>query len=101
MIRFALPEFASVTVCVFVAPMATLPKPTLAGTTESCAWVPVPVRAALSGEFGALLTSLKVPASDPAELGVHFALKVEEAPAAKVSGRVIPAAVNPAPLAVA
>src|SRR2546425_2770193 len=57
MVKLALPELVKVTFCTLVLPTSTLPKLTVAGVTESCGCTPVPLRAMVLGELGALLTS--------------------------------------------
>ncbi len=61
---------------------------------------PVPLRVIESGEPGALLTRVIVPATLPAALGAKTALNVAALPDAMVTGAVIPVTLNPAPAAV-
>ena len=65
-----------------------------------CARTPVPVRAIVAGEFGALLAIVTVPFNVPAVVGANTALKVVLAPAATVFGVVKPVTLYPAPLTV-
>ena len=83
-----MPVFVSGKVCDFVWPSSTLPKAKLAGEmlTPGCAAVPVPVRATVEGELGALLVIVIVPGKLPAVVGAKMALKVALAPAAIVLG---------------
>jgi hypothetical protein len=81
-------------------PVFTLPKLRLDELKESVFVdaTPVPLRATVDGEFGALLTILTVPLREPAVVGANTPLKVTLLPAATVLGSVIPLTENPAAL---
>src|SRR2546425_9772039 len=69
MVKLALPELVNVTFCTPLLPTSTLPKLTLGGVTESCGCTPVPLRAMVLGELGALLTSETLPDTLPVAVG--------------------------------
>ena len=71
-----MPVFVRVTVCELLLPTATAPKPTLDGVTVNCDCTPVPLKAIVAGEPGALLVSEMLPEALPAEVGVKTALNV-------------------------
>lgn len=87
-----MPLFVSVKVCDFVCPSTTLPNAKLVGAilNPGCVAVPVPVRATVEGEVGALLVIVIVPGKLPAVVGAKVALKVALAPAAIVLGAANP-----------
>ena len=60
---------------------------------------PVPESATTSGEFVALLTTVRLPARLPAEAGANAILKEVDWPATRLSGSAIPLVLNPVPLA--
>ena len=75
MLTLELPVFVSVTVCgPLLLPIVTFPKLNEAGLTESCriGATPVPLRAMLVGELGALLTSERLPVALLAVAGVKL-----------------------------
>jgi hypothetical protein len=88
-----------VSVCVLVTPTATLPKLMLDGMTEICGCTPVPLREMIEGELVAELTTVTLPETLPAEVGAKVTLREADCPAARLSGRVIPLVLYPAPLA--
>src|SRR5437870_2957049 len=100
MVKLALPELVKVRLCTPVLPTSTLPKLTLAGVTESCGCTPVPLRAMVLGELGALLTSETLPDTLPVAVGANCTLKVLDCPAGRVRGRVGPGMQRPAPVKV-
>ena len=68
---FELPVLITVTVCVELVPVATLPKPTLLVLSKRV-WVaatPVPVNATTLGELAALLTIVMLPLAEPTAAG--------------------------------
>jgi hypothetical protein len=75
-VTLAVPLFFRLIVCVLVLPMATLPKLTLAGVGVSCACAPVPLKAIVSGDPGALLVMEMLPEALPATAGANLALSV-------------------------
>jgi hypothetical protein len=97
------PVFVSVTACVPLLPMVTLPKLNAVGLAESCrTWdTPVPESMTLRGEFGALLTSVRAPVVLLAEAGVKLTVKTAELPGTSVRGKVTPLNAKPVPLTVA
>src|SRR5262249_10328537 len=97
----ALPVLVMVTVRVAEEPVLTLPKFTLLvlNVKIPAAATPVPLRAMLAGEFGALLVTVTVPLRLPAVVGEKIALNVVLAPIATVTGVVRPPTLKPAPLA--
>jgi hypothetical protein len=103
MVTGELPALVSVTDRIVLGFIARLPKVKEVGFPESvrtCA-MPLPESTALSGEFGALMTSVREPLMLPAEAGVKPNVNVAEPPVAKVSGRASPLTVKPEPLTVA
>ena len=58
----------------------------------------MPLRAMVLGEFGALLTSEMPPDALPVVVGVNCTLKVLDCPAGRVSGKVSPLMLKPAPV---
>jgi len=98
MVKLALPELVKVTFCTLVLPTSTLPKLTVAGVTESCGCTPVPLRAMVLGELGALLTSERLPGTLPVAVGANCTLKVLDCPGGTVSGNVGPLMLKPAPV---
>ena len=83
-------------------PTVTLPKLRLAGLGESApAERPVPDSEMLRVGFEAFDVIVTVPLALPATEGVNITLKLVLAPAAKVTGVVMPLSVNPLPLTVA
>src|SRR3989442_1675377 len=98
MVKLALPELVNVRLCARVLPTSTLPKLTLGGVTESCGCTPVPLRAMVLGELGALLTSERLPDTLPVAVGANCTLKVLDCPAPRVSGKVSPLMLKPGPV---
>src|SRR2546425_13321604 len=84
MVRLAVPGLVSVIVWVLVVPTTALPKLTLGGVTESWGCTPVPLRAMVLGELGALLTSETLPDTLPVAVGDRKS--VEEGKSADVGG---------------
>jgi hypothetical protein len=78
-----------------------LPKLTLAGATEICGCTPVPLSGTVSGEFVALLTTLRVPVTLPAVRGPKVTVSATLWPAATATfpGKLL--RTNPAPVTVA
>src|SRR5437879_11544738 len=87
MVKLALPELVKVRFCTPVLPTSTLPKLTLGGVTESCGCTPVPLRAMVLGELGALLTSERLPDTLPVAVGANCTLKVLDCPGGAGRGR--------------
>jgi hypothetical protein len=76
-----LPPLCNVICCESVVPFATVPKARLVGFDEICACNPVPERAIVAGEFGALLVIEMVPEALPPVAGVKVTEKVVLDPA--------------------
>jgi hypothetical protein len=100
MVTFPVPLFLSVTFFELVAPELTLPKAKLVGFADrtTVPATPVPVRATVEGEVGALLVIVMLPGRLPAVVGAKWAMKVVFAPAATVLGVASPVKLYPAPL---
>jgi hypothetical protein len=101
MVSFAFPLFVRVTLSELVVPSFTFPKLKLVGFAPSCTLgaTPVPASAIVSGEVGALLTSVTEPETPPEVDGVKTVLNVAVLPAATVSGALIPEVLKPVPVA--
>ena len=83
-------------------PTVTLPKLRLVGLADSApAATPVPESGIVRVGFDAFELIVTVPLAPPAEVGVNVTLKVVLAPAARLTGVVMPLRVNPLPLTVA
>src|SRR5437870_1696707 len=95
MVRLALPELVKVRFCTPVLPTSTLPKLTLGGVTESWGCTPVPLRAMVLGELGALLMSDTLPDTLPVSVGANCTLKVLDCPGGRVTGNVSPLMLKP------
>src|SRR3989441_419648 len=98
MVKLALPELVKVRICTRGLRTSTLAKVTLVGVTESCGCTPVPLRAMVLGELGALLTSETLPDTLPVAVGANCTLKVLDCPGGSVSGNVGPLMLKPAPV---
>ncbi len=100
---FEFPVLVRLALSKLLLPKFTLPKLRLVGLAVSrkVAVTPVPLRAIVSGELGALLTSETVPVTLPAAPGVKATLNVALLPAAMVSGTVMPVRLKPLPDTVA
>jgi len=73
-VRVALPLFLSVIGCELLLPSATVPKLTLDGLAEICAWVPVPLNAIFRGEPAPVFVTEIVPVAAPEAVGVNVTL---------------------------
>ncbi len=91
-VTLALPLLVTVTPCVVLVPVVMLPKLSEAGATVSCITgaMPAPLSATTSGELVVLLTSVRLPVKLLAEAGVNPIVKVQDPPAATISGTVRP-----------
>ena len=85
-VRVVLPVFFSVITSELLLPTATLPKATLAGLAAPRASSPVPLRAIVAGDPGALLVMEIVPDAVPSALGAKLTENVAFAPALMVVG---------------
>ena len=88
MVTVEFPVLVVMTLCEAEVPTVTLPKFIDAGLAESfntCA-MPVPLRAMLVGEVGALLTRLRLPGKLPADAGAKAMFSAAELPGAMESG---------------
>jgi hypothetical protein len=99
-VTFEFPLLVSVVVNELLLLTLTLPKARLDVLSPSTrvAATPVPLREIVSGDVGALLTSVIDPVTLPAALGPSTALNVAALPAAMVTGAVIPVVLKPAPV---
>jgi len=97
-LRFAVPGLLIASIWVLVTPTVTLPKLTLAGTTEICGCTPLPLSEIVPGELVALLTKLRLPVALPAVAGANLTVSERLWPAARVTAPVKPLTVNPAPV---
>src|SRR5207244_2624073 len=95
MVKLAVPGLVSVIVWVLVVPTTALPKLTLGGVTESWGCTPVPLRAMVLGELGALLMSETLPDTLPVAVGANCTLKVLDCPAERVTGNISPLMLKP------
>jgi hypothetical protein len=95
-----LPVFVRVSVSVDELPVFTFPKLRLVELKlrVSVAATPVPVRATVAGELGALLVIVKFPLALPVEVGVNCTLNVLACAGFKVSGSVNPLVLKPLPV---
>jgi len=102
-VTFEFPVLVRLALSKLLLPKFTLPKLRLVGLAVSrkVAVTPVPLRAIVSGELGALLTSETVPVTLPAAPGVKATLNVALLPAAMVSGTAGPVMLKPLPDTVA
>jgi hypothetical protein len=103
MLTLEFPVFVKVTLEEPLPPTFTLPKLRLVGFAPSrkVAAAPVPLRAIVRGEPGALLTKETEPVTLAAVVGAKAVLNVVLPPATIVAGTVRPLMVKPAPDTVA
>lgn len=99
MLTAALPVFVSVTLCVALALRAWLPKLSEVVLGVSCRTgaSPVPLSGIVVGEFGALLTSVRLLEELVPDVGVKLTVKLVDFPGANVSGIARPVRPNPVP----
>ncbi len=90
MLRLAVPELLSVTLFVLLCPTVMLPKLRLVGFAVSMPATPVPVRPIVSGWVLAELDTETLPFAPPLAVGLNCTLKLVLAPAANVTGKLIP-----------
>jgi hypothetical protein len=100
-VTLAEPLFFKVIVCELLLPTFTLPKFSLAGEAPSCAWVPVPLSAIVSGAPGPLFAIEIEPVALPAVVGANCAVNDVLCPAFNVAGVLKPVMLNPVPVVVA
>lgn len=102
MVTFEFPVFFREMLCELLALIVTFPKARFEGLTlrEAVAAAPVPVRATVVGEPGALLVRETAPEALPAELGSNAMLSDADWPGWIVSGVDNPDALKPAPVTV-
>ena len=95
-----LPVFVIVSVCVDEVPVFTFPKLKLfeLRLRVSVAATPVPVRATVAGDPGALLVMVRLPLAPPVDVGENCALNVLACAGVNVSGRVNPLVLNALPV---
>jgi hypothetical protein len=99
--RLAVPLLVRLIVCELLVPVETFPKPAVLGIALICAWLPLPLKATLNGELGALLATEMLPVALPDVVGVNCAVKVVLCPAAIVAPGANPTALKPAPAVLA
>jgi len=99
--RLAVPLFVKLIVCELLVPVETFPKPAVFGIALICAWPPLPLKATVNGELGALLATEMLPEALPGVVGVNCAVKVVLCPAAIVAPGANPIALKPVPAALA
>jgi len=75
-VTLAVPELLNVKVCAPLLPTSTLPKLKLEGLAVSAPCTPVPLKTIVAGEFVALLATLTLPVTLPAEAGAKVTLRV-------------------------
>ena len=99
MLTAALPVFVSVTLCVALALRVSLPKlnKVVLGVSWRTGDKPVPLSGIVVGEFGALLTSVRLLEELVPDVGVKLTVKVVDFPGANVSGKARPVRPNPVP----
>jgi hypothetical protein len=92
MVVLKFPLFVSVTLFVLELPALTLAKLKLVGLAEivTAAATPVPLKATVFGEFGALLAMVMLPPKLPAVVGANSTLNVAVLPIAIVVGVLSP-----------
>ncbi|HEY4978236.1 MAG TPA: hypothetical protein VII25_03640, partial [Candidatus Acidoferrum sp.] len=100
-VTLAFPVLVIVTFCCAELPVFTLPKLRLVELSEivAVAAIPVPLKATVLGEVGALLTSETLPVTAPADCGANCTLKLLDAPGLIDSGRLNELVENPLPVA--
>lgn len=99
--RLAVPLLVRLIVCVSVVPVETFPKTAAPGTAPICAWLPLPLNAIVSGEFGALLATEMLPEALPDAVGANCAVKLALCPAAIIAPGDSPVTLKPEPVALA
>jgi hypothetical protein len=100
-VTLAEPLFFKVIVCVLLLPTFTVPKFSLAGEAPSCACVPVPFNAIVSGAPGPLFAIEIEPVALPAVVGANCAVNEVLCPAASDCGVERPLMLKPVPVVVA
>ena len=100
MVTFAFPLFVRATLSELVATSFTFPNFKGVGLAPSSRLVatPVPPKGIVSGELGALLTSVTDPETPPDDDGAKAALNVALFPAAIVNGALNPEVLKPVPV---
>ena len=99
-VTFAFPVLVTVTVCVDVEPVFTLPKERLVLLNESVcvAATPVPLSRMTDVAGVALLTTFTLPLADPAAVGANCTLKLADCPALSERGKDSALVVKPLPV---
>jgi hypothetical protein len=99
MVTLAFPLLVTVALNVLLLPTFTFPNARLEVLSPSSlvAVTPVPLNAMTVGEFGALLTIVTEPLTEPAEVGPNTTLNVVLLPAATDKGALIPVILKPVP----
>ena len=101
-VTFVFPEFVNVTFCVAEDPAFTLPKAifVVLNVNVCVAATPVPLNAIAAGEFAALLTTLTLPVTAPADAGLNCTLKLLVCPDESDIGNANVPVLNPLPVTV-
>lgn len=94
------PGFWMVMVCVLVTPTVTVPKLTLAGTTEMSGCTPVPLSEIVASELVAVLATTMVPVTGPVAAGAKRVASEKLWPGVRVTAPEKPRTLNPAPVEV-
>jgi len=97
-VTLALPPFDKLMGCELLFPVTTFPKPTEEGSAERPATSPVPDSDTVSGEFEALLETVKLPVTAPAEPGLNWIWTVTLWPAAIEPDGSVPTTLKPEPV---
>jgi hypothetical protein len=100
-VRLAFPLFVSVTLCVLVWPTTILLKLRDTGEIDSAACVAMPATETVSGAFGALLITLRLPDAAPTVWGANWICTVTAWPMATIPDEFPDITVNPGPETVA
>jgi hypothetical protein len=97
----AVPPFVRLIVWELLFPVETFPKLAVPGTAPSCVWIPVPLKAMVNGELGALLEIEMLPLPFPDDVGENCAVKLALCPAAIVKPAGNPVTLKLAPVELA
>jgi len=100
-VRLAFPLFVSVTLCVLVWPTTILLKLRDTGEIDSAACVAMPATETVSGAFGALLITLRLPDAAPTAWGANWICTVVAWPMPTILDEFPDVTVNPCPETVA
>jgi len=96
-VTVAVPPFVRLMVCELFVPVVTLPNAAVVGVAANCGCIPVPLKAIVAGEPGALLAIEILPVALPATVGENIAVNEALLPALIVIGMLAPLMLNPVP----